>query len=385
MMSDVTPNRAEKIVQNLEKNPSIFSTPCYIYDVDLASDSYLKLKKNLDTLLFISLKANSCVELTMRIDHIVDGKEAASIKELNQVVGGGDQNFVNNPAADRKLIRAAAASKSTLILDNLQQIDILEPISVKTTVKPVMLRLNSCVLREFDESHPKVRGDQFGMDWNTCLAAVERLKELNIEIKGLHLFKGSYCFSRNGLASIPTFEKIISAFEEKAGPIQLVNLGGGFSENWRDENLDFEAYRALLAEHIPKHVQIAHESGRGVFGTAGFFLTRVLYTKTIQKSCIAVCDGGIAQNFLLGQTENPLRKYKTPLLWSKQPSTEVLEHDAMVAGSSCSKDDIIGKLPQGSPKPQAGDVLIFENCGAYNSSYSVVNFLMLPEAKKYII
>jgi diaminopimelate decarboxylase len=122
----------------------------------------------------------------------------------------------------------------------------------------------------------------------------------------------------------------------------------------------------------------------------GFFATRVRYTKQVEDLNYVICDGGIAQNFLLAKTENTLRKLNTPTLWTKEPKepTEPATRQkaaCQFVGSSCSKDDVIGKQSDEHILPQPGDVMIFDNCGAYNASYTVSPFLQLPAATTYII
>lgn len=380
----------ELITENVIENTRIFETPCYVYIVEEVTKNYADLKDCLGTELIGSFKANSCVELLTRCNHVMDnGVEVASLKELNDVIGTSGEIFLNNPSCGQKEIRAALASKATIVVDNLQQIEILSEFKSRTEIKPIILRLNNSLLNQFSSKNVAYRPDHFGMDWETVCRAIRMILDLGLVLRGFHIFNGSYSFKEKAESSLLSIGKIISEVETRyGGPITFVNLGGGFSEKWREEDIDFTTYRKHLSR-LPPHVKLVHEAGRGVFGSAGYYLTRMLNNKGIDGKAFGICDGGIAHNFLLAKTENVFRRYRTPLVHSADPEskseTDLLPGGMLLVGPSCSKDDIFGLIPAGSPKPRKGDYFIFDYCGAYNYSYSVTRFLSLPDAKQYII
>ena len=367
----------------LEANGGQLETPCYLYSVSQVARNYQALSQALGTKLIYSMKANNNADLLMRVSHHLDGGiEVASIGELNLVAGGESEKFINNPSADKKFLRAAVASRSTIIVDNLTQLEALEEFIGKRPLKPILLRLNSCVLQGFNEHQPKIRPDQFGMDWPTVEQAIRICKKRAIPLAGFHLFNGSYSFNKAATATAIAALSIVKEMERLYGePLSFVNLGGGFAENWQQQAFDFDAYRALLGE-FPAHITLAHETGRGLMASAGYFATRVRYTKSIGHQNFAICDGGINQNFLLAQTENSFRKLKSPYVYSKHQSQLGA---CTFVGSSCSKDDVIGQQGEDLQLPQAGDICVYSHCGAYNASYTVTPFLKLPQAKTYII
>lgn len=384
----------DKIKALLQENAGQIETPCYLYSVSQVAQNYQALSKALGTKLIFSMKANNNADLLMRASHHLDGGiEVASIGELNLVAGGDSEKFINNPSADKKFLRAAVASRSTIILDNLVQLEALREFVGKRPLKPVLLRINSSVLKRFNQDLPNIRADQFGMDWDTVTKAIRLCREFDIPLAGFHLFNGSYSFTKAANATAVAAIAILAEMERLYDQaLSFVNLGGGFSEQWQEQGFDFESYRQLLGE-FPAHITLAHETGRGLMASAGYFATRVRYTKQIEGNHFAICDGGINQNFLLAQTENTFRKLKTPLLWRKPnadsstdaTSDEMEKGACTYVGSSCSKDDVIGKQTDEHLLPQAGDICVYDHCGAYNASYTVTPFLKLPQAKTYII
>jgi diaminopimelate decarboxylase len=374
----------QAIKKLLTQDSAEISTPCYFYSVGKLEQNFTALKAALGTQLILSIKSNSNADLRVRSTHFTnDGCEVASIGELQTIVSGDRIRYVNNPSADKKFLRAAVSGKARLIIDSLDQLNIVATLAEKRPLEGIILRLNPVVLKQIYDAHPKVRPDQFGMDWETTCTAIDICKAKNLPLMGFHLFKGSYNFEKTAMATVDAVKRIINAMEQRYNaPIHFANLGGGFSEQWQQSDFDYGAYRVKLAE-LPPHITVAHESGRGLMASIGYFAVRVRYTKKIGDNYYVICDGGIAQNFLLAQTENTFRKLKTPGLWQKETTT--LKAACQFVGSSCSKDDVIGKQSDQHVLPQPGDICIFDNCGAYNASYTVAPFLQLPPATTYII
>ena len=155
----------ELIIQNIIENPRIFETPCYVYIVEEVINNYTDLKEYLGTDLIGSFKANSCVELLTRCNHVMgNGIEVASLKELNDVIGTSGEIFLNNPSCGQREIRAALASKATIVADNLQQIEKLSKFMSKTEIKPIILRLNNSLLNQFSSRDVAFRSDFYGID-----------------------------------------------------------------------------------------------------------------------------------------------------------------------------------------------------------------------------
>jgi diaminopimelate decarboxylase len=382
----VKPLAQQQLTTLLADNARQIETPCYLYSVSQVAQNYQQLKDALGTNLIYSMKANNNTDLLLRSHHhLTDGIEIASIGELNLVAGGGGNKYINNPSADKKFIRGALASKATVIIDNLVQLNMLQEFVGKRPIKPVLLRLNSCILKQFNPESPKVRPDHFGMDWDTTCQAIDICKEHNIPLAGFHLFNGSYSFAKAAVATAKAALAVAESIEQRyEQSLSFINLGGGFSEHWSEEEFDFEAYRTLL-KLFPEHITLAHETGRGLMATAGFFATRVRYIKHIEHQQVAICDGGINQNFLLAKTENSFRKLKAPWIYKAGEQTDMPTAACTYVGSSCSKDDVIGRQGEDAISPQVGDICVYDDCGAYNASYTLTPFLKLPEAKVYII
>lgn len=360
------------------------NTPCYIFYPQAVIDSYTELKRVLGTGLIVSFKANPNPELFRSVVHVFDAIELASVGELDIVVTQTSKpKFLNNPSLDAYAIRAGIASKATIILDNLGQVRDFVRLTKSLPAASPVIRINGgSIMRAAGRSELT---DYFGMDKRTLWAAAETLKESGIHIRGLHVFTGSYNFKKNSADLGACMLDLIEEFETIVGyRMSFLNLGGGFPENWRDMDFDFANYREIIAP-LTQRFEVVHEAGRAVYGQCGYFVTRVVATKTIGAESIVICDGGMAQNYLLSKASNPLRKLQSPqIVRLSAKATVVSDVRARIIGSTCSGMDCIGEIGPGAPLPDVGDYCVFSDCGAYNHTYTVADFLSSKKAAIYL-
>jgi diaminopimelate decarboxylase len=147
--------------------------------------------------------------------------------------------------------------------------------------------------------------------------------------------------------------------------------------------LPLTTYRSAL-NRLPAHLTILHDAGRALFGAAGVFAVRLVSVKSIDDRQIGVCDGGIAHCFALGQTEAVIKRHRRGELLQPAAANNAVEPIAIeLFGNSCSRADRIGEVLC-VEQPAAGDVVVFEQCGAYHT-YSPTGFLNLKPATHYVV
>ncbi len=291
--------------------------------------------------------------------------------------------YLNNPALSPRLIQAAIGARARLVLDSAGQVTMVLGIPGARPIEPVLLRANASAVAALVPEAPPVRADQFGMAWEDLLVEAGRLRDSPVRVAGFHLFAGSNSFRTHAMTIAAAAPIMVAQLEERLGyPLALVNLGGGFSQRWEADDLDFAGYRQALAR-LPSHVTVVHEAGRAVFATGGAFVVRVVARKDIGGRRYFVCDGGIAQNFLLCGTENRFRKRPVPIRLSASPTASAT--GGQVVGNSCSQDDVVGEIPIGAGDQEIGDYLAFADCGAYHATYPTQGFLGLDPAGAYLL
>jgi diaminopimelate decarboxylase len=360
-----------------------FETPCYVFDPAAVTANYRRLKDALGTRLIVSIKANPELSLLLRCMHAFgDGLEFASLGELNLAMGRTSApKFVNNPSMDLQFLRAAIAARATIVVDGLDHARRLLQAKGARSVGAVVLRLNVASLLGAQAGRG---GDHFGMDVATACEAVRLLAAAGVEVGGVHLFGGSGQFAARHLKVLEALPTALAAIETAVGaPLAFVNLGGGFERDWSEQDIDFAGYRCRL-EPL-RHYDLAHESGRAIFQSAGWFVTRVNSVKRLNGTAYAVCDGGISQAFLLCQTERFSRQLQAPAIVRAPGAEPAIAFPGTIAfvGSSCSHADVIGALPPASPLAAVGDLCCFDNCGAY-ATYSPTGFLTAKPARIYL-
>lgn len=360
------------------------ATPAFVYSSGAVTRRIKALQEALGTKVIVSFKASNQQDLMSRLPpEQFDGVEVASRGELHMVVGQQGRHFyVNTPALTEPLVRAGIGAKARFIIDTPDHLHMITKLRGARDVMPLTLRLSNKLVGQICSDAPKLRDDQFGMDMDQVHQAIALAKELGFAIDGLHLYAGPHTFRKSAHAVVDTMKVVLAEVEAALGhTVEILNLGGGLEEDWQDRGHDFAAYRAKMAE-LPARCEIIHEFGRAIFADCGCFVTRVIHAKEVSGQRYAICDGGMAQAFLLAQTENMMRKYRTPRLHDGDVQPLPEGQETIICGSTCSRDDVIGKAPFAITK---GDVLVFDNCGAYTRTYSMNNFLQLGEATSYVL
>ncbi|KQP41158.1 hypothetical protein ASF44_30350 [Pseudorhodoferax sp. Leaf274] len=359
-------------------------TPCYVFDPTRVARDYTELKEALGTGLVVSLKANPVLDLLARCGHqFTDGIEIASLGELNLTVGrAAVPRFVTTPAMTSNLAASAIACRSTLVADSLPQLEMILKIAMaRRAGVRLALRVNAACLP--GTQLPPGARDHFGMAPADVTAALDRVRQADLRIEGLHTFAGSNTFlscHRQIASGMAALAEQISG--HPAAQLSFINLGGGIPADWRNAGIDWPSYRTQLA-HLFGSISLLHEAGRAVFTACGRFVVRILGVKQIEGRQYAVCDGGMAHNFLLAQTESLMKRTIAPRVLAADPQTHPTAtiRPTVVVGNSCNRADVLGHV-QGQPVEE-GSLLIFEGCGAYHT-YSPNGFLNLKSPRLYV-
>lgn len=378
------------LLGSLETSGEDLETPAFVYNTSKMAANIAALRSAIGTPVIASIKACPCPDVLAQISGDVDGGfEVASRGELAVAATFRNRLFVNTPALNDDLVRAGIGAGVHFTVDHPAQIERIASFRSVKKMPPLVLRVNTTALARYGYEEPRGRTDHFGMDFDDLARAIEMVRgQESLSVGGLHCFAGSYRFG----AAEQRAEAIIRLSDELENladePIDFINFGGGLSENWMQEDHDFAAYRRTLGK-LPPHISALHEFGRAIFGEGGVFVTRVVSTKKIEDRHYAVCDGGIAQAFLLAGTENTLPRRREATLVRgprckrpKRPAHMQPETPVYIAGASCSKADIIGIVKEA---PDPGDLLVFPDCGAYVRTYAMPSFLSLGEARVYVM
>ncbi|MDE3775446.1 diaminopimelate decarboxylase [Sinorhizobium meliloti] len=218
---------------------------------------------------------------------------------------------------------------------------------------PFGVRLNAGALTEKP-------GDRLGFDQ----AEFDALRnEVSADLlAGLHVYVGT-----NFLDPRDMFPTLRCFFRLAAGLPQLryVNIGGGVGVDYNNIGLGFDINAfgsevSQLHRQLPPDTMLFFEPGRALAASSGVFLSRVTDIKRLQGTTFVACDASIA--VFPRPLYHPESLHRVRSLRDAGDQTDVV-----VVGRTTFSRDILArcKLPRGV---EVGDLLAFENAGAYCNS-----------------
>jgi diaminopimelate decarboxylase len=362
------------------------TTPCFIYSPSIVLADYENLRDLLGTPVIVSIKANPNVSLLNTVLPMFrDGVEVATLGELELVVGRTrGPIYFNSPAAGEAEFRAAYAASSIVIIDSVAQLR--KALNARSrSNKRVILRIDAAELVGL--SVRRMSG-YFGMSRSELEQALQLVSSGDADVIGLHAFCGSLSFSLYASQLLENLVEMVSEIRRNHPSVVSITLGVGLPDQSLLGHLDadLKRYRDLLTKKSV-NLLVSHEAGRAVFGRSGLYCTRIRTTKVLNDCVVAVVDGAISHHFLLAQTEQRIPRRIAPKVLSSDTVRCKLPNvpsRLLIVGSSCNPKDIIYDGPTFAASVSEGDLLVFENCGAYIESYSPVRFLGAEPIQIYL-
>ncbi len=399
--------KLDSLWASIEDHAKGTDRPFYFYDRSAIKTNWVNLLEALpkDTAIYYSLKANSHPEILKTLVGLGACADIASEGELRAALQAGFQpqqiEFTGPGKTHSELRAACEIGIGTIVVESIQELVALNEVGRE------LGREIDVSIRIHPKSYVSASGrtalnepSQFGID-ETQLPrlAQEALKLRHIQIRGSHCHVQSHLLSAEHIAK--NFRVAASAglaLQENIGrELGHINLGGGIGIPYAEgqEAVDVKALQthfvALQTDDKMRpllNAQLRVELGRYLVGTAGIFVTKVLYTKESFGSRFAVVNGGFTQcqiacgagqvvrrNFLISL--NPARDASTPAVQNTlQPTT--------ITGPSCYSQDILA-AGVALPPLKAGDLICIHNVGAYGYSFSPIHFLRQAPADEFFV
>ena len=230
-------------------------------------------------------------------------------------------------------------------------------------------------------------GSQFGINKGDIEQIVARRGETpEVDILGIQFFSGTQKTSLKKLKrEVGKLDDLLTLLEEKYGfAAQELEYGPGFPVNYfQSDELDeaelLSGFSELLRD-MTHHPKITLELGRSIAAACGTYYTHIVDLKRNQEQNYALVDGGMHHLVYFGQH-----------MAMKQPFFHVCGKETLpatdqwnICGSLCSMNDVMTKQ---SPLPDLalGDVLAFENAGAYCMTEGISLFLSRDIPAVYLL
>lgn len=245
--------------------------------------------------------------------------------------------------------------------------------------------------QQYDRTLPLLlrltNGSQFGINKGDIEAVVARRGETpEVDLLGIQFFSGTQKTSLKKLKrEVGKLDDLLTLLEEKYGFVaQELEYGPGFPVNYfQSDELDEAELLAGFSEllhDMTHHPKITLELGRSIAASCGTYYTHIVDLKRNQEQNYALVDGGMHHLVYFGQH-----------MAMKQPFFHVCGKEHLPAtdqwnlcGSLCSMNDVMTKQ---SPLPDLalGDVLAFENAGAYCMTEGISLFLSRDIPAVYLL
>lgn len=181
-------------------------------------------------------------------------------------------------------------------------------------------------------------------------------------VAGLHVYVGTnFLDPRDMLPTLRCFFQVAAGLPQ----LRYVNIGGGIGVDYNHTGLGFDINAfgnevSQLHGLLSPDVMLFFEPGRGLAASSGVFLSRVTDIKRLQGTTFVACDASIA--IFPRPLHHPESLHRVrPLRDSDH------QIDVVVVGRTTFSRDILArcKLPLDI---EVGDLLAFENAGAYCNS-----------------
>lgn len=218
-------------------------------------------------------------------------------------------------------------------------------------------------------------GNQFGMDQEEIRWILDHYGEDPcLDIRGIQYFSGTQKHSLKRLARELALVDQFLASLTPVHPLRELEFGPGFPVAYFPEDeMDEETFLTEFADllrGLTFRGKITLELGRSIAAGCGTYLTRVVDVKENRGEKYAIVDGGMHQLVYYGQSmamkHPPVRPLSPRVGEEPQPWT--------LCGALCTINDILVKrLPLGGV--EIGDVLVFEQAGAYCMTEGIALFL----------
>jgi diaminopimelate decarboxylase len=377
-------------------------TPAFIYDLDVAEASFLRLRAALPprVRLAYAVKANphpAILGLFAGLGASFDCASSGELERMTRAGVPGSRVLFAGPGKSRAELGAALALGARIECDGIEDLERLDAIlgereaaGGEPSGRPLAVSLRVHPASGVVEGSRIIGGtgpSAFGVDEEDLAGFVLEARRFGrLGIRGLQVFASSNERSAGRLLSNHRAAMALGRrLEELAGePLDCIDLGGGLGIPYSVEEaeLDVEALGRGLSELLDDNNwfkgELVLEPGRFLAGPCGVYLARVLRVKESRGKRFAVLEGGINHLLrpLLTGSPFPVRSPSAELRAAGRGDRRRIPQ--VLAGPLCSSLDRLGEIEL--PPLEAGDLLVFGQAGAYGFTEAMQGFLSHPPA-----
>lgn len=355
---------------NLLKIAQQFGTPLYVYDTQIISKQYTQLVNAFNSnkvKFFYASKALTNIHILNHIKLIGCNVDCSSINEVKLALHVGflpHQILYTSNGIDFEEIKEAKNFGVHINIDSLSNLSKFG--NQFGSDYPVGLRLRPNIMAggniKISTGHDK---SKFGIPVDQLSDILNIVNQYNINITNLHIHTGSEVKDVEvWMKGIEVLFELVSFFPN----LKSIDLGGGFKVPYKanEKGTDIEllgksVLQAFENNNATKHLEIWFEPGKYLVSQAGVFLTKVNVLKHTNAACFAGVDSGF--NHLIRPMFYDAYHYIHNI---SHPNKSLKKY--AVVGNICETDTFA--WDREIAEIEEGDVLCFENAGAYGFEMS---------------
>lgn len=373
-----------------------YGFPLYLYDKNLLKVKIEQVKGNFSGWnILYSMKANpfaGIVKVMKENGVLIDAASRGEVREAENLNFAPSAIYYSSPGKSVQDIKGAIDS-CTIIADSVNEIFQINKIAEQMDrMIEIGLRLNIANHLISSNAFEVMGGveSKFGVSMEELISRMDALLALKfIRITGIHIYFGSQVLEEavivNNFALIAKAALQLSRHME----LRFVNFGGGFGVPYTKEErpLDLCKIKRALDEmaeiqELKKMDVICNlELGRFLAAECGTYVTKVMDMKVSGTKKYAILYGGMNSFFRPVFTKEYHHIYKF-----HKAGEEVGDEKEQItiAGSLCTPLDQYYDGIEMEPL-QIGDLIIFENAGAYGYSMSMLDFISYRKPAQLLI
>ena len=374
-----------------------FGTPVWVYDA-AAIRNKIQLLSEFDVIRYAQKAcSNTHILRLMREEGVM--VDAVSAGEIERSLAAGYSNS-DNP--ESIVFTADLIDRETLELVvqhaipvNVGSMDMLHRIAEASPRHPVWIRVNP----GFGHGHSEKTNtggpnSKHGISLEDLPQAITLVQQYGLDLIGIHMHIGSGSDFAHLSQACQAMVKVVKFANVD---IRAISTGGGlpapYTEN--DAELDTNSFfrlwdeaRKEIENHLGHVIRLEVEPGRFLVANAGVLVSEIHCLKSTQQHNFILVDAGF--NDLL-----------RPSMYGSYHKIEVLHQTASqkrasssleyaVAGPLCESGDVFTQDANGVichqllDNPRVGDLLVFNDVGAYGASMSS-NYNSRPLAPEVLI
>lgn len=375
------------------------STPFYAYDRQLMTSRMAELRQAMpaDLKIHYAMKANPMPAVVQHMAGIVDGLDLASAGEMKVALDTTmhpENISMAGPGKRPQELSQAIAAGITINIESFHELETIAQLSEKTGVQAhITVRINPAF--ELKASGMKMGGGskQFGIDEEQLPTVLKRIKALNLDFKGFHIYSGSQNLSADAIceAQQKSIHLAITLAEHCPTPLKKLNIGGGYGIPYfpGDTALNIQQVGTALAESMAHfkteqpQADVIIELGRYLVGEAGIYVCQIIDKKVSRGQIFLVADGGLHHHLAAsGNFGQVIRKNYPVAIGNKMAVTE--KEVVSIVGPLCTPLDILADKME-LPVAKIGDFVVVYQSGAYGFTASPIQFLSQPSCAEVLV